>query len=177
MASEIEVPEIRSSLLTEWPEIGLETPPSLVEREMASLAKRATSSDDLAPGEVLSCAAKAQVTCDRSIWPRGSNAGNCVDVLNVRLWTSGHDKLVKCYCENKQVQKPWWDCFYEAAAKCPDQRITMDKVWYQEWVYHRVSRRRNCLDDFKPHPPWDKINDYMKTQYNRSAELQYARDW
>jgi hypothetical protein len=35
----------------------------------------------------------------------------------------------KCYCLRKDLQQTWWTCFYQQAALCPKDQVTMREIW------------------------------------------------
>jgi hypothetical protein len=48
----------------------------------------------------------------------------------------------------------------------------------QEWNKYRYTRRLICLDDWKPNPPWTKIdNDFMKRHYDLGIPNQYSYEF
>jgi hypothetical protein len=48
----------------------------------------------------------------------------------------------------------------------------------QEWIVYRHNRRLHCVDDWKPSPPWHKIdNVYMEYHYDKRIRNQYSYEY
>lgn len=62
--------------------------------------------------------------------------------------------------------------FFDLACSLTDLCVCMSKV--MEWDQHRMERRLYWLDDWKPNPPWRKMdNEELKARYDTSREYQY----
>lgn len=63
------------------------------------------------------------------IWPPGSVELSCVTPhLKVRWYDPLAKTVAKCYCEKRDLQDKWWDCFYMAVALCPQTEATIKSL-------------------------------------------------
>ncbi|KAH3973352.1 hypothetical protein HBI56_110930 [Parastagonospora nodorum] len=124
------------------------------------------------------CVSGAVEYCNKQVWPPGSPDLHCMSVSDTPWSNEMALMRSKCYCLRKDLQQTWWTCFYQQAALCPKDQVTMREIWHQEWEVHRYQRRLYCLDDYKPSPPWHLINNnYMKMHYNMLRPYQYSYEF